>query len=162
MTEKITKPDLYRREDGRIVLKHLDADQKPVETALQIACCFPWSLQDQWISLRDDKGKELILLEKLDDLDPATSVLIKEEMAFRTFLARITSIDAITDEMELFRWDVQTNSGERTFLTNRHDMPRNLPGGKVLIKDVGNDQYIIDNPGALDAKSRKLLWVYLD
>jgi hypothetical protein len=50
----------------------------------------------------------------------------------------------------------------RHYLTRRTDNPRRLANGEVLIKDVSNDLYLIPNPKGLDAKSLKLLWVYLD
>ena len=88
--------------------------------------------------------------------------LIEDELAERNFLPRITGIEAITNEIELFHWKVITAAGPRSFLTRRSDHPRKLANGDVLIKDVSNDLYLIPNPKGLDAKSLKLLWVYLD
>jgi len=34
--------------------------------------CFPWSHRREFISLRDDKGKELLLVEHLDQVEPET------------------------------------------------------------------------------------------
>jgi hypothetical protein len=127
-----------------------------------LASCFPWSRPQEFISLRDDKGKEQLLLEDLRQIDAPARELIENELAERNFLPRVTGIEAITDQIELFHWKVVTNAGPRSFLTRRSDYPRKLLNGDVLIKDVSNDLYLIPNPKGLDARSLKLLWVYLD
>jgi hypothetical protein len=150
---------LTRRADGRLVLRRENADG---ETPVQVACCFPWTHPREFISLRDDKGKEQLLIDDLQQVAAPARALIEDELAERNFLPRITGIEAITDEIELFHWKVITAAGPRSFLTRRSDHPRKLANGDVLIKDVSNDLYLIPNPKGLDAKSLKLLWVYLD
>jgi hypothetical protein len=156
------KLELVRREDGRLVMKAPNDKGEIVDSPVQIACCFPWSRGAEYISVRDDKGRELRLIEKLDMLETPQRRLVEEELSLRNFMPCVTSIDSITDELELFHWQVQTTVGPRGFLTNRGDYPRVLPNGHVLIKDVCNDQYVIPDPKKLDARSMKLLWVYLD
>lgn len=153
---------LNRRADGRLVLQQKDGSGEPVETPVQVACCFPWSRPYEFISLRDDKGREQLLIEDLRQVDTPARTLIEDELAERNFLPRITAIEAIIGEMELFHWKVMTNAGPRSLLTRRNDHPRKLSNDDVLIKDVSNDLYLIPNPKGLDAKSLKLLWVYLD
>jgi hypothetical protein len=161
---RVEKPNwnLTRRADGRLVLRTENGNSETTETPVQAACCFPWTHPHQFISLRDDKGREQKLIENLQELDAATRELIEDELAERNFMPRITGIEAITDEIELFHWKVNTHAGPRNFLTRRSDHPRRLANGDVLIKDVSNDLYLIPNPKGLDAKSLKLLWVYLD
>lgn len=153
------KWNLVRRADGRLVLRRENSEG---ETPVQAACCFPWTHPHEFISLRDDKGKEQLLIEDLRHVASPARELIEDELAERNFLPRITGIEAITDEMELFHWKVTTAAGPRSFLTRRSDHPRKLANGDVLIKDVSNDLYLIPNPKELDPKSLKLLWVYLD
>lgn len=153
---------LSRRADGRLLLRKENGNAEATETPVQVACCFPWTHPYEFISLRDDKGREQKLIENLQHLNAATRELIEDELAQRNFMPRITGIEAITDEIELFHWRVVTAAGPRSFLTRRNDHPRRLDNGDVLIKDVSNDLYLIPNPKGLDAKSLKLLWVYLD
>ena len=154
---------LWRRRDGRLVLRQPNEDSGGMqEEPVQLACCFPWSHPSKYVSLRDDKGAELLLLESLDDLDAKVRALIEEELAYRDFLPRVTRIDAITDNTELFHWEVETTAGHRSFLTLRHERPRQLDNGDVLIRDIYNDLYIVARAEEMDAKSMKLLWVYLD
>ncbi|MGH7602095.1 MAG: DUF1854 domain-containing protein, partial [bacterium] len=151
--------DLHRRADGRLVLRRENGES---ETPVQVACCFPWTHPRQFISLRDDKGKEQMLIDDLQLVETPARELIEDELAERNFLPRLTGIQAITDEIELFHWQVTTAAGPRSFLTRRSDHPRKLANGDVLIKDVSNDLYLIPNPKGLDPKSLKLLWAYLD
>lgn len=154
--------NLFRRADGRLVLRREDGKGETTETPVQVACCFPWSHPFEFISLRDDKGHEQKLIPHLQQIAAPARELIENELAQRNFMPRITGIEAITDEIELFHWKVITNVGSRHFLTRRSDHPRKLVNGDVLIKDVSNDLYLIPNPKSLDAQSLKLLWVYLD
>jgi hypothetical protein len=154
--------NLHRRVDGRLVLRRESGKGETTETPVQVACCFPWTHPYEFISLRDDKGREQKLIENLQQLETPIRELIENELAQRNFMPRIIGIEAITDEIELFHWKVITNVGARNFLTRRSDHPRKLVNGDVLIKDVSNDLYLIPNPKGLDAKSLKLLWVYLD
>jgi hypothetical protein len=150
---------LFRRADGRLVLRRENDES---ETPVQVACCFPWTHPRQFISLRDDKGKEQVLIDDLQQVEAPARELIEDELAERNFLPCLTGIEAITDEIELFHWKVTTAAGPRRFLTRRSDHPRKLANGDVLIKDVSNDLYLIPNPKGLDPKSLKLLWAYLD
>ena len=153
---------LYRRADGRLVLKQKNEAGEDAETPVQAVCAFPWTKPQEYISIRDDKGRELILIEAMKDLKDRVRQLIEEELGRWSFLPRITRIEAMTSEMELFRWKVETTAGPRDFLTHRHEYPRPLPGGQILLKDVCNDLYLIENPKDLDPKSYKILWAHLD
>jgi len=159
-----TEPDrkIYRRPDHRLVLSKAGEDGKTVDTPVQASSCFPWSLPTQYVSLLDDKGKEMLLIEDLSTLPPQERAVIEEELRLKNFVPRITRIQSIKREIELFHWEVATSSGLRSFLTHRHEAPRSLHGGKVLIRDVNGDLYLIDDVKALDPRSLKLLWMYLD
>jgi hypothetical protein len=153
--------NLFRRSDGRLALRRTQ-DGQPLELPVQAVCCFPWSHRQEFISVRDDKGHELALIERLAELPPAARTLIEEDLAASGFVPRIRAVEAIEAQAELFHWKVQTDAGPRSFLTPRSDYLRTLAGGAVLIKDVGNDLYLIEDPGILDPRSRELLWAYLD
>jgi len=159
--EKAERVDLFRRDDGRLVLQHAP-DGMAVETPIRVACCFPWSHREEFISLRDDKGRELRFIENLAQLDDHERQLIEAELNSGFFVPRITEVKTIERQVELFLWRVETNAGPRNFLTGHDEHPRTLPNGRILIKDVSNDLYIIEDPKTLNAKSCKLLWSYLD
>lgn len=153
---------LHRNAEGRLVLSRANGEADKQDTPIQIVACFPWSHPQQYISLRDDKGHELYLIESLDELETQRRQLVEEELALRNFLPRVTVIHAITDQMEFFHWSVTTSAGQRSFLTRRHERPRQLRNGQMLIKDICNDIYAIARSEDMDPKSLRLLWVYMD
>lgn len=154
--------ELRESGDTRLLLRHIDEQGVAQETPVQAVCCFPWSLRRTYISLRDDKGHELRLIPDLDELPSRVRDLIDRHLTRRLFIPKITHVASITEQTELFLWNVTTDAGPRSFLTASNESPRSLGHGRVLIKDVGNDLYLIEKPEALDEKSRRLLWIYLD
>lgn len=155
--------DIFRRGDGRLVLRQMKEEgSEIIETPVQVVYCFPWSHEHEYISLRDDKGKEQILVEQLDALDQATRTLLEEELARRNFLPVITAISNITDQGELVLWDVDTSAGPHHFFTKKNETIRKLSQVKFLVQDVGKDLYLIEDLRQLDEKSREVLWIYLD
>ena len=154
--------DLRDHGDARLLLRHTDEQGVMRETPVQAVCCFPWTQRRSFISLRDDKGHELRLIHELDQLPSKVRELIETHLTRRLFIPKITHVASIAEQTELFLWKVDTDAGPRAFLTASNESPRSLGNGRVLIKDVGNDLYLIENPEKLDEKSRRLLWIYLD
>jgi len=151
------------RDDGaRLLLREADGSGGTKETPVHAVPCFPWSQRNAFVSLRDEKGKELRMIEDLDRVPEATRQLIESHLSRRLFVPRITAVRSITMDAELFRWDAETDAGPRVFVTLRNEYPRSLGDGRMLVKDVCNDLYLIENPATLDARSRRLLWIYLD
>jgi hypothetical protein len=132
------------------------------EVEVQAFSCFPWTHPDKLISLRDGKGHEHIFIEDLEHLSNEARTLLKEELRKQYFVPRILTIFTLAEEKELFVWHVNTNAGPRSFLTNRREQFRTIMNGSVIIRDICNDIYMVQNPQSLDSKSLKLLWVYLD
>lgn len=157
------KLKLFRRKDGRPGIRDEKTNGDPGAGALEVVRCFPWSRPDQYISVRDRKGREICLIRALDEVvDIETRALILDEIGERAFIPEIQRIDYIADEIDLFKWKVQTGSGERIFFTRRREIPREVPGGSVILKDISGDRYIITRLDDLDERSRNWLWLYLD
>jgi hypothetical protein len=153
---------LSRNAEGRLVLSMQNGNGTAEPMLVQAVCCFPWTKPRAYVSLRDDKGHEQILIEALDELSMEQRQLIEEELAMRNFLPQVTQILAIADQMEFFHWEVMTTAGPRSFLTRRHERPRQLGNGQMMIRDICNDIYLVNRSEEMDPKSLRLLWVYLD
>ena len=125
-------------------------------------CCFPWSHPHSYISLRDDKEVEHAFIKHLSDLDPEQRGVMVEALQLRNFIPEILAIHAIADDQELYVWSVSTGAGDRKFLTERRDHVRQLPGGRLLVRDVANDVLLIRDPKALDPKSYALIRAQID
>jgi hypothetical protein len=148
---------LSRRADGRLWLT-LAEDARPVV----VRRCFPWTDPGRFISLRDDRNAELALIADPGELDAESRLVLEEALVEAGFVLEVTAVSAIEEEVEIRHWTVTTRQGPRTFQTRLDDWPHALSGGGLLIRDVAGDLYHVAAPERLDAKSRELLWAYVD
>jgi len=171
VNESCTKKENYIRQESKqnVALcrsahgllsfrEHASGKEIPVKPHL----CFPWTSSKQYISLRNDEGKEIMFIEDLKRLDPASRELLENALAEVGFILEITQIHSIREDFELRNWKVETLQGPRTFQTKLDNWPRPLPKGGILIKDIAEDLLYIPDPSKLDAKSQKILWAFLD
>jgi hypothetical protein len=143
--------------DGRL-LAVFDDQEIPV----RLRQCFPWSQPHRHLSLRDDKEREVALIDDPTQLAPASRRALEDALAAAGFVLVVTRVVGVDEEVEIRHWSVETAHGPRTFQTHLDDWPRTLPGGDLLIRDVGGDLYRLANPKGMDRKSRELLWAFVD
>ena len=129
---------------------------------VQVCQCFPWSCPNEFLSLKDKEGKELHLVESLNDLSKSSRVNLEEYLGMLNFTFKISEILEIEEEVELRSFKVITQQGSRCFQTKLEDWPLKMNDGSVLIKDLSGDLFKIENPDHLDKKSKTLLNVYID
>ena len=132
------------------------------EEPVTIVHCFPWTAPGSFISLRDGEEDEFALVRDIADLDVESRDALARSLAEAGFVLEIVAVTRCAEEVEIRNWEVRTRQGPRTFQTQRDDWSRELPGGSLLIRDVAGDLYYVDDPAALDAKSRELLWAFVD
>ena len=144
--------------DGRLRLMKDDE----TETVVGVKRCFPWSYPLEWLSIRNDEGEELALVESASQLDLASRDALVIALEEAGFVFEVTKILAIEEEFELRQWRVELKEGGRIFQTRLSTWPRELPSGGLLIQDVAADLYLIPDPEALDEASQKLLWAFTD
>ena len=148
---------LERRIDGQ-----LWATEETREEPVTIVRCFPWTEPGSFISLRDANEDEFALVRDIAELDADSRDALSQSLAEAGFLLAIVAVMKCEEEVEIRSWKVRTRQGPRSFQTQRDDWPRDLPGGSLLIRDVAGDLYYVDDPAALDEKSRELLWAFVD
>ena len=78
------------------------------------------------------------------------------------FVLEVTKIDDVDEEVEIRTWSVQTRQGPRRFQTRLDDWPVEVPGGGIVVRDVAGDLYHVTDPEAMDERSRKWLWAFVD
>jgi Domain of unknown function (DUF1854) len=123
--------------------------------------CFPFSQPRQWISLCDEHGKELVLVESLDLLAPAEQALIEEELSRREFMPIILRIDSVTPDSHPSEWQVQTDRGARELTVLSEDHIHSLEPHGAIVTDAQGIRYRVVDSRALDARSRSLLGRHL-
>ena len=155
--EEIPTPMLRISSDGRLVVI---IDDIPIRVRLRQ--CFPWSEPGLHLSLRDDEDREVAIVDDPEDLDEESRRAIEQAIAEAGFVLEVTRVLDIEEEVEIRQWTVETRQGRRQFQTHLDDWPRALPGGGLLIRDVGGDLYRLSDPRAMDRRSRELLWAFVD
>jgi hypothetical protein len=148
---------LARRADGR-----LWARCGGEERAVRVQRCFPWSGPATFVSLRDADDEEFALVADPARLDPASRRALEGALVEAGFVLELTAIEDVDEEVEIRTWKVHTRQGPRTFQTRLDDWPVQVPGGGVVIRDVAGDLYHVGDPAAMDARSRKWLWAFVD
>jgi len=148
--------ELIRLLDGRLGLVQ-DTEEIPVT----VTRSFPWSNPTAFLSLRNEKGDEEGFVTRLEDLTASSREALEEELRLTGQTFEILRIHRVQKEIELRCWEVNTNGGERHFQTELDVWPRALPDGSLLIQDLFGDLYRIQDPHALDANSRKILFPLL-
>ncbi|MAE96201.1 MAG: hypothetical protein CL910_16225 [Deltaproteobacteria bacterium] len=149
--------ELWRGSDGQLWARTADrtAAVRPVR-------CFPWSEPTRFVSLRDGDEDEVALVRDLAELPHTAQRALGSALLEAGFVLAIDAVLEVDEEIEIRTFRVRTGQGERRFQTLRDEWPREMPGGGILIKDVAGDLYLVPSPGNLDARSRRLLWAFLD
>lgn len=147
---------LERRDDGQLWAVR-GGEEQPV----RVRRLFPWSEEDELVSLRDPSNVEFAVVGPDAGLDPVSVRLLREATTAASFVFEITRVIHVDEEVELRVWTVDTRQGPRTFQTRRDDWPREVPGGGVLIRDVAGDLYVVSEPEKLDRASQDILWAFV-
>ena len=155
--EKAAELLLERRGDGQL-WAILNGASRPV----RVHRCFPWSEPDQFLSLRDQENQEVALVTHLGELGEESREALAASLLEAGFVLRVTSIVEVDEEIEIRSWKVETEQGPRSFQTKLDDWPWEVPGGGIVIRDVAGDLYFVANPEAMDEKSKKWLWAFVD
>jgi len=146
---------LWRNERGQLMLR-IAADAEPIEN-VRVAKCFPWSLRDRYVSIRDKDGNEQVLLPGLEGMSAETRRLIDEELDAQEFIPSVTSVAAIDDNFGVMIWDVQTDRGPVELQIKTTDDIRRLDQRRILLKDHAGGLFEIRDLAELDPKSQRLV-----
>ena len=118
---------------------------------------FPFSMRDQYISLRDMKGNELGMIRNPGKLDKNSRKLLEEELRRRYFTPVIHRIKSISDKFGMVEWEVETDRGAKKFITRSlHDSLKETDTG-FIITDMENNRYEVRGYSDLDPRSAAIL-----
>ena len=159
-TERGRGPGSVRLEEGRD--GRLWARVGDERTPVSARPCFPWSEPQRHVSLRDEDGREVAMVADPATLDTDSQDALRKALGTAGFLLRVTRIMDVDDEVEIRHWKVETEQGPRSFQTALDNWPREMPGGGFVVEDVAGDLYYVDQPEALDRRSRQFLWAYAE
>jgi Domain of unknown function (DUF1854) len=130
--------------------------------SVRLRQCFPWTEPSRHLSLRDADDEEVAFVDDPAELAPGARDALERALAEASFVLDVRRVVSVEEEVEIRQWRVETAQGPRAFQTHLDDWPRTLPNGALLIRDVAGDLYRIADPRAMDARSRQLLWAFVD
>ena len=143
---------------GKLVV-HLAGRDEPIVGA-QVARCFPWSLPESQISIRDAEGSQIVLLESVAELAPASRRVVEAELRDKVFNPKILRVLNCTEEFGVTSITAETDRGEVTFQIGSHENVRQLSPVRALFRDVDGNTYELPDFTALDAASQRRLQQY--
>ena len=118
---------------------------------------FPVAAPHNGIALLSPEGHELAWIDRWDDLPEPLRQLVEEALAKREFMPEIRRIIAVSSFATPSTWRFDTDRGEFSFILRGEEDIRRLKQEVLLISDSHGIHFLIRNPAALDAHSRKLL-----
>ena len=145
---------LHRNPFGQLVFtgpdggKHVDVEP---------ARAFPISAPREGIAVLSREGHELVWIESLDRLAEEPRRLLEEELAGREFMPEIRRVCAVSGYATPCTWQVETDRGTTSLVLNAEEDIRRLTAPTLLLVDSRGIQFLIRDPRALDATSRKIL-----
>jgi len=151
--------DLHFEQDGsRLRLSRKDDEARDVH----VFRLFPHSMPDGWISVVDEKGREIGLIRELSKLGREGCDLVRDALRRRYVVPRIERILRARERFDLVEFDIRTDRGERRVLVRdvRESIQMRGPSHFVII-DVDRNFYDIPDTGRLDLRSRQIFNRYV-
>ena len=142
-------------------LELVQADGSVIRSVFAIRC-LPASQPDDFISLRtwdrDGKERELGILRDLNSWSAQSQKLVRDALARRYFLRRITGVDDIKLECGYLLFEVRTDHGptEFTMRWTQSQVQDFGARGKVLL-DVEDNRFLVSDVDALPPRERELM-----
>ena len=124
--------------------------------------CFPWSHPERYIALQTLENEELAFVSDPAELAAPSRAALCQALTEAAFVFQIRKVYSVEEDFELRCFVVETPQGRRAFQTALDAWPRETSDGGLLIEDVAGDVFRIDDPEALDPKSRALVWELVD
>lgn len=118
----------------------------------------PLTLPDRYLSLLNAKGEEIVMIDSLDQIDNASREAIDRELRLRYLTCNVTEVLKANFEYGATYWLVQTDRGQREFVTQH--LQENaiwFSDTHLLLLDVDGNRFEITDTNGLSAHGRKLI-----
>ena len=143
---------------GRLVLTATDGVR---HIGIVPVRAFPLSAPDAGVSLVGSDGKEVMWIDRLDDVPPTARALLAQDLAVRDFAPTLLQLYTVSSFGVPSTWTVSTDRGATSFVLKAEEDIRRLEGGALLIASAHGVQFRIPDVKMLDRASRKLLERFL-
>jgi len=129
------------------------------KSVLRVKCrrCFPYSLPERFISIRDGSDGEIGIVANLQELPKDCRTLIEDDLEMRYYVPQVRKIETIRQRFGGIEWRVDTDRGPKRLITKGiHDTMTEVEVGRYVLTDVDGNRYEICIEG-LDVGSREWL-----
>lgn len=118
----------------------------------------PLSHPNRYLALLNGKGEEITMIDDLSQLDGDSRAAIEHELHRRYLTATVKRIESAKVEFGATYWHVDTDRGERDFVTQSlQENVQWLGERHLLLIDVDGNRFDIPDVASLDEKSRKIV-----
>ncbi|HZP84598.1 MAG TPA: DUF1854 domain-containing protein [Chthonomonadaceae bacterium] len=122
----------------------------------------PLSRPNKYLALLDGKGDEIVMVADPDALPKESLAAVQEELRRRYLTATVTAVNHAKVEYGATYWSVETDRGERDFVTqNLQENAMWLSEQHLLLLDVDGNRFEIPDVQALDARSQAMIHAIL-
>ncbi len=125
--------------------------------AVELKRAFPITAPQEGLSVLSREGHELAWITSLTNLTEQTRRVLEDELALSEFMPEILRVCRVSGYATPCTWQVETDRGNTSLVLNAEDDIRRLATPALLIVDGRGIQFLITDPHALDATSRKIL-----
>ena len=118
---------------------------------------FPFSAPDESISIVDEYSREMAWLDRVDQLDAASQLVLKDYLAVREYRPVVLRITSVSTYSTPSVWTLETDKGPCKFELPTDESIRRLGGSRLVLTHANGMQFIIEDMFALDVRSRQIL-----
>lgn len=123
---------------------------------------FPSSGRTRYISLVNEENKEQAIIRDLDTLMPDSKKAVEDCLNEFYLIPKVLKISSIDDRAGELTLRVVTDHGPRSFkISSPLANMKLLFDGRLLMRDMNDNRYEVDNVNELDKVSRMLLNRYI-
>lgn len=145
---------LFYAPEGRLRLTLEDRSHLDVVPAWAAPRTHP----DRYLSLLDSKGKEILMLNRLDDAGAENVEVLRQELRRRYLYSQVRRVNAVRMEFGATYWSVETDRGHRDFVTQSlQENAQWIDEEFLLLIDVEGNHYQVKPVSALDPDSLRRL-----
>ncbi|MEJ7137424.1 DUF1854 domain-containing protein [Amphibiibacter pelophylacis] len=118
---------------------------------------FPVSGRDQGFALVSAQGRELLWIDRLDDLPAAARDAVQQALQSREFMPVILRLTGISRASAPCVWQIETDRGPAQLDLKGEEDIRRISADVLLVSDRHGVQFLIRHPARMDRYSRRLL-----
>ena len=155
----ITDKDKIIRTDTYLV--KVECENGDVFTDLEPRRLFPITDLNRYITLLDEKEKEIALIKEMSSLNEESAKAVNGCFEDFYMIPKILSVVDISDKFGVLKWTVVTDRGEISFsIRNRHSDIKVLGKKRLFIRDSNDNRYL-GNISEFDIHTMRKIFCYI-